>query len=234
MGKSWIEWFGSQHGLVFLGILGTYGALEAGWRVIKTTPVAWRNGAYKWRNRHLSRDFYYTDREYAYRIGADSRSYLYIRRETVVALQDLKEIPISYRWTGEGDTEPTIAPDSFTLVDAARIKGQARTRKLIRPASPLKKNDTVSYAFTVNCTVDGKEPEPFIGCSSSRRVDRLVLRVIFPLAHLPSRVWYVVQNPDGQEIIRKEVEKFDPITGEYRTEIRTPDAHLIYIMDWEY
>jgi hypothetical protein len=219
--------------IVIWGLLGAYGAVEAFLRVLRGGPRLYQWFLYHWRNRHLAKDFYYKYREAAYRVSADRRSYLYVRRETVVAMKDVAEIPISYRWTGEGETEVTIAPESFSLVDAARIKGDTRTRKLIRPNAQLRKGQTAEYVFTVKCAVKGKEPEAFLGSSSSHRVDDLLLRAIFSLSHMPAHVWYVIQNPDGMEVARTSIEKFDPITGEYSVEIKRPDAHLIYIVEWE-
>jgi len=220
--------------IVIWGLLGAYGAMEAGLRTLRGVPRAWSWSRYHWRNRHLAKDFYYKHREYAYRISPDGRTYLHVRRETVVAQKALIEIPISYRWTGEGEVEAGVEPSSFSLTDAARIKGQTRTRKLIRPDQALRKGDEAEYTFTVKCAVTGKPPEPFLGCQSSHRVDELILRVLFSLQRLPLRVWYVTQNPDGQEISREAVERFDPITGEYRKHINHPDAHILYILEWEW
>lgn len=224
---------GGTKWIVIWGLLGTYGAVEAFFRLLKGVPKAFNWVRYHWRNRHLAKDFYYKRREYAYRIGADQRTYLHMRRETVVALQRITEIPVSFRWTGEGEVETSIEPGTFSLVDAARIKGQTRTRKLIRPDTALEKRGTAEYTFTVKCTVNGKQPESFLGSQSSHRIDELILRVIFGLSHMPNHVWFVVQNPDGQETLREVIDRCDPITGEYRKLVKRPDAHLIYILEWD-
>jgi hypothetical protein len=220
--------------IVIWGLLGAYGAVEAFFRLLRGIPRIFAWVGYHWRNRNLAKNFYYKYREGAYRISPDGRSYLYVRKEIVVALERLTEIPISFRWTGEGSADVTIQPDSFTLADAARVRGQNRTRKLIRPNTELKKHDTADYTFTVKCAVTGNQPENFLGSQSSHRVDELVLRVIFALARMPAHVWHVVQDQDGREISRQAIDRYDPITGEYRRHIKRPDAHLIYVLEWEW
>jgi hypothetical protein len=104
----------------------------------------------------------------------------------------------------------------------------------MRPDAALSKNSTAEYIFTVKCTVTGKQPESLLGSQSSHRVDELVLRVIFALAKMPVHVWHVVQDADGNELSRQAIDRFDSITGEYRQHIKRPDAHRIYVLEWEW
>jgi len=224
----------SPAALIVWGLLGAYGAIEAFLRLLRGIPKLYYWCLYKWRNRHIAKDFYYTSREASYRIYPDGKTFLYPRKETVVALKDnFSEVPFSFRWTGEGTVEASIS-SGFTMVDAPRIRGQARERKLIHLDNAINKGEECSYTVTVKCGCDRKQPEPFLGTSASHRIDQLAMRLVFPLENLPRRVSSTIQDRDGHELDRRAVEDVDLITGEYRIDVKRPDAHTIYQMEWEY
>jgi len=91
----------SPAALIVWGLLGAYGAIEAFLRLLRGIPKLYYWCLYKWRNRHIAKDFYYKSREASYRIYPDGKTFLYLRKETVVALKDKRgAIFIPLDWGG--------------------------------------------------------------------------------------------------------------------------------------
>lgn len=218
---------------VWLAVLGTYGAIEASLRLVRAIPKWAGELKRKWQYRLLDKDFYFNKRESGYRVLEDGTTYLHVRRETVVALKTITEIPVSYSWTGEGTTAETVSPSKYRLEDVPRIKGQTRIRKKLVLDAPLGKGKSVTYTFEVKCTRTGKPPETFLGSLSSHRVDDLMLRVIFPIGGVPSKVFYAERDADGNELVKEPVSDVDPISGEFRRRIPFARPHIHHILEWE-
>jgi len=229
-----VPFYASAKVLFVLAVLGAWGAIDAALKAYKYVPRAYRWLHWRWYNRQIDKDFYFKYREAAYRIAPGKTQFLYVRKETVVALQELKEIPVSYRWTGDGKITEQVLPGNLHLTDAQRVKGQINTRKRIQVNDGLAKGEEITYTFVVRCQAGTKEPEPFLGSESSHRVDRLVLRAVFPVGEQPGTVYCVEHNADKIEIRRSQIEEYDYINGEYRVEIFQPRAHITYSIEWEY
>jgi hypothetical protein len=218
----------------YLAILGTLGAPSTIWKAYQWISRLWNTSFLRFRYRSIHNDFYYKNRDFGYRVMEDGVTYLNVRRETVVPLvKGVAGIPINYRWTGIGDITPTLLPNNLTLEDAPKIVGKISVRKLVRFESPLDKRREYSYNVLLSCRADNHQPEPFISSGSSRRVDNLTLRVAFPVDKRPKHVTYRVLDSDGNESAREVLDLSDPLTGEYRKEIKYPRPFSEHRIEWE-
>ena len=230
-----VSLYSSAKVLFWLTVLGTYGFIEAILRLYRYIPRLYPWASWRWYNRTSDKEFYFRHREFSCRVYPGGQQYLVVREETVVARAKLSSVPISYQWTAQGPISERILPESLALVDAQRIKGQTSVRKRIQFKSELEKGQEQTYTFILRCccTPNSPPPEPFLSSTSNHRVDRLILRVIFPVDEMPKRVFRVEQDRDGHELARCQIELTDYVNGEYRVEIRQPRAHTTYLLEWE-
>ena len=139
-------------------------------------------------------DYYYSYRESGYRVMLPDGHYWHVRRERVVAMGKLYDMGLSYSWSGEGTTEESIAPDSFSVTNLPSIPGHKLSRRRITFNPPLEQGQSAEYTFIVRCKQTGQPPAPFLSTRSSHRVDVLVLRVVFAPGIEPKKVDYVKRN----------------------------------------
>lgn len=219
--------------MLFLSILGAYGGIEAIFKLVRYTPRAYRALIARWQNRSAEKDYYYKYRETGYMICSDKVSFHHVRRETVVAMKKLQEVPIRYVWSGTGGTTERLIPPNYKIEDVTKAPGQTGIRKRIIFDKMLEKREEASYNFIVDCQVTGAPPETFLGSISSHRVDELVLRVVFPRDAIPQDIHYVRRNHDLQEFHREPVDSVDYLTGEVRKRIMAPQLHMYHRIEWE-
>jgi hypothetical protein len=147
-------------------------------------------------------------------------------------MKKLEEIPIAYNWSGQGAVREELFPAGFDLIEPPRVKGQRNVRKRIRFGKPLDKGDVAEYSLLLRCTQTGRAPEPFLGISTSHRVDELVMRVVFPANLCPNQVFYIKRNADGVEVHKETIAERDDLTGEFRKVIRYAEPHISHVLEW--
>jgi len=159
---------------------------------------------------------------------------LNVRRETVVSMiKKLESIPIKYRWSGDGEISVEIEPNALAIRDRPPLAGKVDTRKSIFFEKPLDKKESCSFVIRMRCIASRHQPEPFISSMSIRRVDKLILRVAFPIDRHPSHVTYRLLDADGLETSHKALECSDHLTGEYRAEIKYPKPFYEHRIEWD-
>ncbi len=164
----------------------------------------------------------------------DGKTYVNVRRETVVSkIGELDSIPVNYRWSGSGEISQEVDPKEVIIRDRPRVSGKLETRISVCFEKPLKKGEKYSFTLRLRCAANDKQPEPFISSSSKRRVDKLILRVSFPLDNLPAQVTYRVLDGDGTEKSHAALDCADYLTGEYRVEARYPKPFFEHRIEWE-
>lgn len=180
-------------------------------------------------------DFYYSERDFGYRVLEDGTSYLHVRRESIVCMvKRLESVPITYRWTGSGEISLKTEPESLTVHDQQKVVGKVETRKSIVFETPLKKRQRCTYALVMQCAATQVQPEAFLASGSRRRVDKLILRVAFPVNRRPTRVTYRILDGDGCEKSHEALECADYLTSEFRKEIRYPKPFSEHRIEWEW
>lgn len=217
----------------WLGILGALGAPAVIWKIIHLAGRALYPLWIRISERGLISDFYYKRREIGYRISSDEQNYVFVRNETITACEELSALPLRYRWTAEGDFDERVTPTTYSLRDAQRERGEIGRRKQVVLNPPLRKGKTTNVVLTVKCTRHTGSPEKMLSISSPRRVDELVLRVIFPLESIPSNVHYRVLDADGEEIKKERIEDYDILTGEFKKRIIRPKRLVAHRIEWD-
>lgn len=218
----------------YLGILGALGAPNVVIQALRLIRAFWNTTLLSIRHRAVLTDFYYKQRDFGYRILEDGASYLHVRRETIVSMvKSLESATVHYRWTGRGAITERVEPTSFRIVDGTAIIGKTGKRKVINFEKPLGKRKELTYTLILACRADEEPPEQFISSTSSRRVDRLILRLAFPVSQRPQNVTFRILDADGVEKARSALECCDHLTGEYRHEISYPKPFYEHRIEWE-
>lgn len=225
--------YSSPKVLFWLTVLGLYGTAEGVGRLFRQLPPLFRKANNRWRSKAHDTDFYYSYRESGYIILPGGLDFVSSRRERVVALKRLEDVPFTYRWTGEGVVTEELFPEAYTLEDMPRISGQNQTRKRIKFGTALEKGKEAEYTILLKCKQTGRGPEPFVNAKSPHRVDELLLRVVFPSNLLPDSVVYVKRNADGVEIHRESIKERDRLTGEFRKLIKYAEPHVAHSIEWQ-
>jgi hypothetical protein len=225
--------YSSAKVLFWLTVFGAYGFFDGIFQAIKYIPRLWRTLQTKWRNRSTDTDYYYAYRESGYRVLQPAGNYWHVRKERIVALKPLSELPISYGWSGEGEITEEIVPDSYALVNLPKVIGHALVRKRIMLNPPLEKGQSAEYNFILRCKQTGRAPDPFLSSRSSHRVDVLLLRVVFAPSLNPQKVYYVKRNSDMAEVTKERLQDTDFLTGEYKKQIDYPEPNLYHRIEWE-
>lgn len=164
----------------------------------------------------------------------DGLTYLSVRRETIVSMiKSLSAVPLTYRWTGNGEITENIYPNNITLYDIPKVMGKIGVRKSLGFETPLGKRTKLTYSVVLKCKAIVSKPESMLASGSSRRVDRLILRVAFPVDKHPAHVTYRLLDSDGVEKSRAALECSDHLTGEFRKEIRYPKPFYEHRIEWE-
>ena len=138
-------------------------------------------------------------------------------------------------WSGAGEVTASVKPESITLEDRPRVAGRVATRKSVVFEKPVAKGESCQFVLEVRCVAaEGHQPEPFVSTASSRRVDRLILRASFPLSRMPARVSHRLLDSDGGEVSHEMLECSDPLTGEFRIDVKYPRPFFEHRIEWEY
>jgi hypothetical protein len=218
----------------YLGILGAVGAPSTIYHAARWAGRFWHTTFLRVRHPSIHKDFYYKSRDFGYRVMEDGTTYLNVRRETIIPLsKTVSGVPVTYRWTGSGDITETVLPNTVTIQDAQRIVGKMSIRRSVHFQGGLEKGKEYSYTLLLSCKATNHQPDSFLASRSSRRVDNLTLRVAFPIDKRPAHVTYRVLDSDGTERERLALELSDPLTGEYRKEIRYPRPFFEHRIEWE-
>lgn len=226
-----LDW---SHPSTYAAILGSLGAPKVFIGTGRYIRLQWNTRFMRYRRRGVQSDFYYVKRDHGYRIMDDGTTYVNVRTEEIVSLsKKLARIPLTYLWSGKGQIRVEIRPSTLTVVDAPKITGKVQTRKHIVFETPLRKGKKAEYTVILSCDAGERQPEPFLSSASARRVDMLILRVVFPSSKRPTRAVYRALDPDGNEKARQVLECFDDLTGEYRKTIRYPKPFFEHRIEWE-
>jgi hypothetical protein len=226
-----LDWKNPFTYLAILGALGAPSSFIQAWRWIRsfgnTALLRW------WRPAVLN-DFYYIERDFGYRILEDGSTYLSVRKESVVSMvKQLASVPVSYLWSGGGEITPRVEPNSLSLEDRPKVVGRRATCKCVVFEKPLEKREKRTFVLILRCEVKDHQPENYVSSSSSRRVDKLILRVAFPVDRRPARVTFRILDGDGSEKSHEALECADYLTGEYRKGIRYPKPFFEHRIEWE-
>lgn len=219
--------------LFWLGVAGAYGIVEAIGRAVRHLPPLYRKMMGKLRAKAHDSDFYFSYRENGYIIQPGGNEFMNSRRERIIALKRLEEVPFRYHWTGQGMVKEEIFPQSFRIQNLPSGTGYGPQRR-IRFDRPLEKGRETEYTLLLYCTRTGRAPEPFLSSRSPHRVDELLLRVVFPVNLLPEKVFYVRRNADDVEVHREQIKERDPLTGEFRKIIKYAEPHEAHMLVWEF
>jgi hypothetical protein len=219
--------------LFWLAVLGLYGTMEGVGRLVRHIPPLYRYLKARWRSSARDTDFYYSYRESGYIIMPGGTDYVSSRRERVVALKHIEDVPFTYKWTGEGTITEELYPDTYTLEDLPRVVGQSSSRKRVKFGKALEKGDDAEYTVLLKCKQIGKGPEPLLSSLCHHRVDELLLRVAFPENLLPDQVVYIMRNADGIEKSRELIKEKDRLTGEFHKLIRYAEPHASHVLEWQ-
>jgi hypothetical protein len=163
----------------------------------------------------------------------DGTTFVSVRREEIVSRTTLDSVPLTYRWTGSGEVVERIEPNNLEIKDRPKIIGKIGVRRSIFFEKALDKNQETTYTVILTCKAVNGQPECMISTSTARRVDKLVLRVAFPLNNRPSHVTYRLLDSDGVEKAKATLECADFLTGEYRKEISYPKPFFEHRIEWE-
>jgi hypothetical protein len=227
------EIYSSPKVLFWLTLLGLYGTAEGLGRLVRHVLPLFQNLMARWRSGTHDTDYYFSYRENGYIIMPGGTDYVNSRRERVVALKRIEDVPFTYKWSGEGTITEELFPDTYTMEDLPRVAGQRATRKHIKFGTPLEKGEVAEYTVLLKCKQDGRGPEPFLRSKSSHRVDELLLRVAFPANLMPDHVVYIKRNADGIELSRESIKERDRLTGEFRKLIKYAEPHASYVLEWQ-
>lgn len=216
-----------------LAVLGAYGVVEAIGRGIRHIPPAVREIRQRLHSKARDTDFYYSYRESGYIVLPGGNEYMNSRRERLVALKRLDEVPLKYRWTGEGNITEELFPESFSIRSLPLEMGQTVPQRRIRFDKALERGQTTEYTLLLKCKRIGRPPEPYLSSQSPHRVDELVLRVVFPATLIPEKVFYVRRDADDVEVHREQIKDNDRLTGEFRKLIKYAEPHERHLLIWE-
>ena len=219
--------------LLTLAILGAYGAIEGVCRLVRVVPVWWKRLKGWWRSKTRDEEFYFVSRETGVFMDPDAKRFHYVRQEKVRAIKHVERIPISYRWSGTGTITPRVIPDCHILEDSPRGVGQISTTKRLILHPPLEKSKEAEYYFILDCEIGDRAPEPYVSSATSHRVDKLIIRAVFPYNQIPRRVFYIERDADGFERVKEELKLPDILTGEFRKQVLYAEPHIRYILQWE-
>jgi len=225
--------YSSPKVLFWLTVLGLYGTIEGVGRLVRQVPPFFRNLRARWRSNAHDTDFYFSYRESGYVIMPGGIDFVGTRRERVVALKRIEDVPYTYSWSGEGTIAEELFPDTYTLEVIPRAAGQTLSRRRIKFGTSLEKGKVAEYTVLLKCKQTGKAPEPFLSSRSPHRVDELLLRVVFPADLLPDQVVYIKRNADGMEIHRESIKERDRLTGEFRKLIKYAEPHVSHVLEWQ-
>ncbi|HEY4354279.1 MAG TPA: hypothetical protein VGN16_00915 [Acidobacteriaceae bacterium] len=218
--------------LFWLGIAGAYGVAEAVGRAVRHAPPLYRRVKSSLRSKAHDTDFYFLYRESGYIVLPGGIEFISARRERVVALKRLEEVPLRYLWTGEGEVTEELYPESFRIQDLPQGVGEGPQRR-IRFEKPIEKGKDIEYTLLLNCKRTGRMPEPFLSSKCPHRVDELLLRVVFPANLLPDKVFYIRRNADDVEVHREQIKERDRLTGEFRKLIKYAEPHEAHMLVWQ-
>ncbi len=224
--------YSSPKVLFFLAVAGAYGVIEAVGRGFRHLPPLYRKLTLSMRSKAHDTDFYYSYRESGYIVLPGGNEFMNSRRERVVALKRLEEVPFRYHWTGQGTVTEELYPEEFRIHNLQAGTGQGPQRR-IRFDHALEKGKEAEYTLLLKCKRTGGAPHPFLSSSSPHRVDELLLRVVFPANLLPEKVFYVRRNADDVEIHREPIKERDRLTGEFRKLIKYAEPHESHMLVWQ-
>jgi hypothetical protein len=139
--------------------------------------------------------YYWPSRVITLRIFANGHSCIAVGENTIIALDELKEVASTYRWTAIGCKPPEVSAGVTLEVGAGLDEHYA-----VRFIAPLAPKKEFSFDVTLRCS-SMTLPKPHLEhCPKGIRTDLLILRVIFEVAFCPSQVEYYEVNPVGQTV----------------------------------
>ncbi len=200
------------------------------WLARQNSNRLWRKQA-----KSVSADFYYKRLEIGSRIGANGTQWETLRIATISSFKDnLDEIHLGiFPRDKIAELSMTIAPNSLTLVSFPPSI-TASNRVAIKTGSKLQKGHVLAFQFAVKfAKVFSAGPkDDFLSWHANRRVDELLLRVIF-LDDCGPKVYYKVMDASSR-VLHDEELKMDLISKEFRILVKSPLPNLLYSLVWVY
>lgn len=176
------------------------------------------------------KDFAYQILEIGARVFDKGSRWEVTRTATIVSLRDgLEEIDIGVRPLNQRTAAYTVRPDSLSLQQRVdRVVGYDRF--VIKPTQPLNVDQTLQFTFQCNFEKEPRQDD-FMTWGSNRRVDRLLLRVLFPQSDVKPRVKGQIVSQAGH-VVEEHALHPDPVTAEYRLEARDLAPTAVYSISW--
>ena len=179
-------------------------------------------------------DFFYNRVEISARISNQGNEWQTIRKATITALSDgLAAVDVGVRPRSATKCDFSIANHDLKLEEREESVSN-HTHVAIIPHSPLRKDESLSFDFHCNFSRDGGVPpaEDAFVWANSRRVDELVLRVIF--TEVPTQPVRFKISDISDHVLQEGVLQIDHMTHEARFHTHTPRPHLHYAVVWRY
>ena len=234
------KWVGEHEALVILIGLGlsALGAYQLVHTIARTGRKTYRRIKLRRLNKGAKEDFFYRERILGYRMCEDG-SYLSIRDEVIVLLQRRDAIRFGFGWTGEGRLEEELLSPADAQVKILDRPSGSDTdltsfRHLVkRNGHPFEKGETVRFGYRVRGFAENTKPQPHLSSKSEHRIDRLVLRVAFPLNAIPETVVFEIRGRMGESEREPKKLPVDPLSGECRVEEERPRPNTRYLIRWD-
>lgn len=214
-------------------ILSVLGALGGALLLGTATFRGWRWIRRRWHNRVAAkRDYYFKVVDSACQIVLPDREVRFVRQVTIVSLTDgLACVRIGHATNVETQRTASVQPLQYTLAPAPPMLPDANWwEQDVCFDTPLGVGQRASFVLTVHSTYPMDPPDHHFSWMCERRVDDLVLRVIFCSPH-PSVVHGQELGVDGS-VLLKEPLGIDVASGESRWHIRWPRPGRRYAIVW--
>jgi hypothetical protein len=202
------------------GVLWVKGHVQNAWRHVKTRKAAPRQHS----------DFYYNSLEIGARIHDRGARWVVTRTATITSLQhELETVDIGVRPQDQREATYSISPaESLLLTRAGSIQGFEHFE--VTPKQPLTRDERLPFVFACEFTKSSKARD-FLSWESNRRVDRLLLRVVFPDDNAYRTVKAQIVSHSGR-ILEQRLLHPDVVTGEYRFEWLNISPAATYCIAW--
>lgn len=211
-----------------LGILGAIGGVLWLSRVVDGTLRRLRTRRLHGRS---PVDFAYETLEIGARVFEGGSRWEVTRTARVASLCDgLEHIDIGVRPLNKISATYEVKPNNLTL-ETLQDRVVGYDRFVIKPNEPLNRNQTLQFTFQCNF-VKERQRDDFLTWGSNRRVDRLVLRVLFPNGDLRAVVKGQIVSQAGHVVEEHELHP-DPVTREYRLEANHLAPTAVYSISWK-
>jgi hypothetical protein len=220
---------------IVLSALGAGGVLVPGARKLRSMAVERKR---RRDTRETPQEFYYRRQSVALRIVVPDQDYVHRREARIVSrVPSLSRVPWGSRPIGDvaviGERltcdHPTIRL-SITEADPNVDRADGWTRRYVRFAHPLVRDQEIEFVHVESLRVVGKPLDHILRWSPVTRCDQITLQVAFA-SHPPATARYSAHSMTGEELECDTLE-LDVITGAYTVQIDNPVPGRYYKITW--